>query len=98
MAPLALALASGCEEKNACAGGVTADISGNHGHSLAIPADAVKRGIGGTYPLQGGSHEHAVPVKDADFEKLQGGGTATTRSTSVEGHTHEITLSCAPSG
>lgn len=84
-----------CEKKGACDKGVVATLSDNHGHRIEIPADAVKRGIGGTYPVTGGDHKHAVYVKDEAFAKLQKGETVTTRTSSVEGHVHEVTLSCA---
>ena len=76
--------------------GTVVEISGNHGHTADVPSDAVKRGIGGTYPIAKGTadHEHVFVLKDADMQKLQKGEQVTTRSSSVNGHLHEIGVSC----
>jgi hypothetical protein len=84
-----------CKSETACKGGIAVEIAGNHGHSLEIPASAIERGVGGTYPLRGGDHEHVVALRDADLERLKKGEELTTRATSVNGHTHEIGLKCA---
>jgi hypothetical protein len=90
-----LGTATACEKKSACTGDeVTVEISGNHGHSVSVPGSGARRGIGGTYPLKGGTHEHIIHVMDEDLSKLNAGERVTTRATSVNGHTHEVTLSC----
>lgn len=76
--------------------GTLVELSGNHGHTVDIPADGVKRGIGGTYAVKGGDHEHAIALKDEDMKKLQAGQPVTTRTTSVNGHVHEVSISCKP--
>jgi hypothetical protein len=102
MAGLAL-VAPGCDkgggggtESKCVTSGTAAEISGNHGHAIDIPSDAVKRGLGGTYAVKGGDHEHAVALTDADMKNLQAGQPATTRTSSVNGHVHEVKISCKP--
>lgn len=88
-------LAVGCQKKSACLkNGVVVDIAGNHGHEASISAEPIQRGIGGVYPLRGGTHEHAMMLTDADMKALQDGKPVTTRSTSVDGHVHEIRVTC----
>jgi hypothetical protein len=92
---IALGLALlGCKGESACKAGVSVEVAGNHGHTLDVPKDAIERGVGGTYPLKGGTHEHAVTLTDADMAALEKGERVTTRATSVNAHTHEIGVSC----
>jgi hypothetical protein len=88
-------LVAGCQKKSACVtNGVAVDIAGNHGHEASIPAEHVRRGVGGMYPLRGGTHEHTMMLTDADMKALQDGKPVTTRSTSVNSHVHEISVAC----
>ncbi len=87
----------GCDrDAKVCPNGAAAEITGNHGHSLDIPSEHLARRVGGTYPVRGGDHEHAAPVKDADMAALARGESITTRTTSVNGHGHEVVLRCRP--
>jgi hypothetical protein len=87
--------AVGCNKsEGACAKGAVAQISGEHGHAAEIPADHVKRGVGGSYQAKGGDHEHVISLKDADFAKLAAGEKVRTVATSVSAHTHEVEVSC----
>jgi hypothetical protein len=91
----ACVLSAGCQKKSACVtNGVVVDIAGNHGHAADISAEHVRRGVGGIYPVTGGTHEHAMRLSDADMKALQEGRSVTTRSTSVNGHVHEIGVAC----
>lgn len=74
--------------------GTVVEISGNHGHVANIPAEDVKRGIGGTYAIKGADHEHAMVLKDEDMQSLQKGQTVRTRTSSVNGHLHEVEIRC----
>jgi hypothetical protein len=99
VAILALGLAvSACQSKSACAkNGATAEVAGSHRHSLSIPAEHIARMVGGTYSLSSEpGHGHAVHLTDADMKQLAEGNPVETRATSVEGHTHEVRLTCAP--
>ena len=89
-----VALVAGCKSDGACAKGAVAQISGEHGHAAEIPADHVKRGVGGSYQAKGGDHEHVISLKDADFAKLQAGEKVRTIATSVNAHTHEVEVAC----
>jgi hypothetical protein len=91
--------AAGCKSEPASkcvTNGTVVEISGNHGHTANVPAADVKRGIGGTYPLAKGTadHAHVFVLKDSDMQKLQKGETVTTRSSSVNGHVHELAIRC----
>jgi len=97
----ALALAaSGCEKGGGAAAskcttqGTVIEISGNHGHAIDIPAEAVKRGMGGTYAVKGGDHEHAIVLKDADQKSLAAGTPVKTRTGSTNAHVHEVEIKC----
>ena len=99
MAVVAVALSTamlGCDKKsNVCPNGASAEFSGNHGHALTIPADAVQRGMGGTYAAKGdATHEHVVVLKDADMKKLGEGQTVKTRTSSANAHVHEVEIKC----
>jgi hypothetical protein len=88
-------LSAGCQRKSACAkNGAVVDIAGNHGHETSISGEHVRRGVGGMYPLRGGAHEHTMMLTDADMRSLLDGKPVTTRSTSTDGHVHEISVAC----
>jgi len=85
----------GCESKSACVkNGVVAEVAGSHPHTLDIPKDHVERGVGGTYPVKGDDHSHVVVLTDANVQQLKSGGPVTTRASSVNAHTHEISIRC----
>ncbi len=88
--------ASSCDKASSkcVTNGTVVEISGNHGHTADVPADAVKRGIGGTYVTKGGDHEHAMVLKDDDMKSLQKGQPVRTRTNSVNGHVHEVEIRC----
>jgi hypothetical protein len=89
------AFLAACTAKGRCGlSGVQAEVSGNHGHMVTIPGEAVDRGIGGTYAVRGGDHEHAVTFRDSDFKKLANGERVEVLTTSVQGHTHSVMAQC----
>jgi hypothetical protein len=89
-----LALAA-CQSKSACVkNGVVAEVAGSHPHALEIPTDHVERAVGGTYPVKGDDHSHVVALTDANMAQLKAGTPVTTRASSVNAHTHEITIRC----
>lgn len=93
-----VSLAVACDKggpENACTkNGAVATISGDPGHSAEIPADSVKRGMGGTYAIKGTEHEHVFVLKDEEMKTLQQGTAVKTRSSSVNAHLHEIEIKC----
>lgn len=91
-----LLAAPGCDKggSKCVTNGTVVEISGNHGHTADVPKDAVKRGIGGTYAVKGADHEHAIVLKDEDMQALQKGTPVRTRTSSVNGHLHEVEIRC----
>jgi hypothetical protein len=85
-----------CSRADRCGAGVTVDIEGDHAHSASIPADRVKRGRGGVYAVRGDGHQHAFALKDDDMRRLSLGEVVTTMTSSVNAHTHLVTLVCKP--
>lgn len=80
--------------------GTVESISANHGHSLSVPKEDVQAAVQKTYTLTEGSgdfdqHIHQVTISASQFETLQGNQQITATSTSDEGHTHNVTVSCA---
>jgi hypothetical protein len=77
------------------AGATGAAITGNHGHSVTVPAADVNAGTDQTYSIAGGGgHDHTVTVTAADFTMLAAGMSVTLTSSSGAAHTHQVTLSC----
>jgi hypothetical protein len=73
---------------------ITALISGNHGHTLAIPMADITAGVEKIYNARGtAAHDHFVQVTAADFTTLKSGGTVSKKS--CNGGDHEYVLSCA---
>ena len=90
---LALPLAA-CRKSGTCAGkDLLVEVSGNHGHAERIPAAELERGAH-SYRLEGGSHEHGVRLSDADLAALTAGKSVERRTSSMNGHVHEVRLSC----
>lgn len=83
-----------CSHGKCVKNGAIGEISGNHGHSLNVPAAQVKAGVGGAYTLTGGDHQHTIMLTDADMKKLAQDEPVVTRATSIQGHTHEVHVSC----
>ena len=84
-----------CSHKSRCVtDGVDVQIAGDHPHSATVPTEHVKRAGGGTYPVRGSDHEHAFVLRDDDMQKLERGEPVTTRTSSVNGHVHEMTVRC----
>lgn len=72
-----------------------AAVSGNHGHTLSIPAADLDSAVAKAYNIQGAaSHDHAVTFTPADLQKLKAGQNVTITSTTTLGHDHNVTASC----
>ncbi|HMI89090.1 MAG TPA: hypothetical protein VK550_33660, partial [Polyangiaceae bacterium] len=76
---------------------ITALISGNHGHTLAIPMADITAGVDKTYNARGtATHDHFVQLTATDFAALKTGGSIIKKS--CNGTDHEFVISCgAPS-
>jgi len=77
------------------ANGTLTSISSNHGHSLTVSAADVQSGVQKNYSFTGGTHNHNVTVSAANFMTLSNGSSVLVTSTSGDGHTHSVTISCA---
>ena len=93
MVVVALA-SSACDEPGFCGGKpLLVEVSGNHGHAERVEPKALAKGPG-RYVLEGGSHEHAFRLAEADLAKLKAGETLELRSTSMNAHLHELRVKC----
>lgn len=91
VALIATLVLAACQKKGPCGDqAIVATISGNHGHQISVPPAATA----GAYAVKGGSHEHAVILTPANIEALKAHRDATTRTSSVNAHLHEVTFSC----
>ena len=71
-------------------------ITGNHGHSLSVPAADVLSGAAKTYNIQGtATHPHTITIRADQMAILAQNGMFTVTSTNDEGHTHNVTVTCA---
>lgn len=92
---MAVVWLAGCGKPGVCGDqDLALEISGNHGHAERIEKKALTLGPG-RYKLEGGSHEHAFRLSEADVAKLRAGESVELRSTSMNAHVHELRLSCA---
>ena len=83
-------------QANCLEDGTTAAISANHGHTLSVSRQDVIAGAEKTYSIQGSSpHAHSVTLTAGNFTSLQGNNSITVLSTSGDGHTHNVLVSCA---
>lgn len=84
------------EAEPTSADGCGATIGTNHGHALTVTRADVDAGADKTYDIRGsGDHPHTVEVSAADFERLAAGESVQLTSSSVDGHTHAVTIRCA---
>jgi hypothetical protein len=75
--------------------GTVVAIALNHGHALVVSKADVIAGAQKMYSIQGGSlHDHTVTLTAADFAMLAA-NTSVSVVSSLTGHTHAITVTCA---
>lgn len=73
----------------------TADIVGNHGHVLDIPAADLDSTDAKTYSIQGSSvHDHTITLTPANLADLKAGTSVSVDSTVEAAHSHSITITC----
>lgn len=73
-------------------------ISANHGHQLTVSKEDVAAGTEKTYTLSQAStdqHTHQVTLTAAHFSELESNHQISATSTNQEGHSHNVTVSCA---
>lgn len=78
-------------------GGRASSITGNHGHSLAIPKAHFAAGITQTYDIQGASpHAHDIQLTAEQLATILAGGTVTvTTLDDATDHAHSVSCVCA---
>lgn len=77
-------------------GAVAGSISGNHGHTLTVSSQDVQSGTARTYSIQGSSgHNHDIMISANDFTSLQNNQSIEVTSTTDDGHTHAVVVTCA---
>lgn len=75
--------------------GTSTSITDNHGHAISVSKEDVSNGVEKTYDITGtGSHSHTVTVTADNFATLKDNDSVTVEST-VSGHSHSITITCA---
>ncbi len=83
-------------DKNCLANGTVGSVSANHGHSITVSTADVAAGVEKQYDIQGSSaHNHVVTVSESAFASLANNQQISVNSTTGDGHTHSVTISCA---
>ncbi len=81
---------------NCLENGTEINISANHGHSLNVSQADVQAGVEKVYSIQGSSgHNHEVTLTVANFDALKSNNAITVGSSTEDGHTHSVRVSCA---
>ena len=71
------------------------EISGNHGHVLALDATDLDSTTAKTFRFVGtADHTHEVTLTPAMFAQLKAGTAVVVTSTTTLGHQHDVTISC----
>lgn len=77
-------------------GAIASNISGNHGHSLMVSKADIEEGVDKTYSIRGSAnHDHEITISAADFTNLKNNMQVGENSTTVQSHSHSVTISCA---
>lgn len=86
----------GTDQKPDCLNaGTNVSISDNHGHTLVVSKSDVATGVNKSYNIKGSSaHAHSVTITADHFTQLASNSTIIVTSTE-NGHTHQVTVSCA---
>jgi hypothetical protein len=73
----------------------TADIVGNHGHVLDIPAADLDSTTPMAYDIQGTSvHNHTVVFTPTQLADLKAGNPVSVDSNVAAAHSHSVTVTC----
>jgi len=71
-------------------------ISGNHGHSLSIPAADLDSATALSYSIRGSAnHDHTVTLSAAQLAMLKADQSITVTSSTDSAHDHSVTITCA---
>lgn len=73
-----------------------AAISGNHGHSLSIPAADLDSTSARSYNIQGSAnHPHTITLSPTQLAALKSRQSVTLTSTTDSLHDHSVMITCA---
>lgn len=77
-------------------GAKASSISNNHGHSLTVSKADIDAGVSKTYSIMGtADHDHQITITATDFNTLKSNMQIGENSTTVQSHSHSVTISCA---
>ena len=77
-------------------GAMASSITNNHGHSLTVSKADIEAGVNKTYSIMGSAdHDHEITITAADFNTLKSNMQIGENSTTVQSHSHSVTISCA---
>lgn len=77
-------------------GAMASSITNNHGHSLTVSKADIEAGVDKTYSIMGSAdHDHEITITAADFSTLKNNMQIGENSTTVQSHSHSVTISCA---
>jgi len=71
-------------------------ITGNHGHSVIIPATDLDSTVDKTYNIQGtADHNHTITLTPAQLQDIKAMAAESVMSSTTLSHSHEVTVNCA---
>lgn len=74
----------------------TVATSDGHTHSLTVSKEDVQAGVEKTYDLSlVDGHIHQVTISAAQFQTLQANNSVSATTTSNDGHSHGVSVTCA---
>jgi hypothetical protein len=92
---LSLCLGTGCRKRSCAGADPAAEITNNHGHSIAISGEHVVSKTPGNYGIGGSAkHEHIVRLSKSEMAELERGERVTLRSTLGRNHSHDVVIEC----
>lgn len=75
--------------------GTSSSIDSNHGHTLTVSVADIQAGVDKSYSIAGtAGHDHTVTLTASHFTSLSQ-STSVQVTSSLNGHTHTVTVSCA---
>ena len=71
-------------------------ISGNHGHTLVVPAADLESTTNQSYSILGtADHNHTVVLTPAQLQLIKAKTAALVNSSTEQFHFHEVTVNCS---
>jgi hypothetical protein len=70
-------------------------ISGNHGHTLVVPAADLDSTTNKTYSILGtADHNHTVVLTPAQLQLIKAQSAVVVISSTNQSHSHDVTVNC----